>query len=223
MFMGLLGFLGFIGFVVFGIMWIVSLVKKNGKAIRNIIIAGISFIVFIVSIIVGVGSVVNEVVKEVEEGPKKVEDTNDETDTNDSDEESKEEEIENTEFAIGEKVELDGQVVEVTEVEKSDGDEFEKPSDGKEFVIVHVSIENNSDDEISYNPFNFKMKNSNGQIEDSGFTIIDSDTALSSGDLAPGGNVSGTISFEQPKGDDELQLIFEPGFWDTDKIVFNIS
>lgn len=135
-----------------------------------------------------------------------------------TDEETEEE----TEFGIGEKVELDGQVVEVTEVERSSGDDFDKPKEGHEYVIVHILIENNSDDEISYNPFNFKMKNSNGQIEDSVFTMVDSDTALSSGELAPGGNVSGTLAFEQPVDDDELQLIFEASFWSDKKVIFNL-
>ncbi len=156
---------------------------------------------------------------EVADGPEKVESEETEGET----EEEKEEDIENTEFGVGEKVKLDGQVVEVTEVEKSQGDDFESPSEGNEFVIVHVAIENNGEDEISYNPFNFKMKNSDGQIEDEGMLIVDSDTSLSSGDLAPGGNVSGTLSFEQPKDDDGLELIFEPGFWGTDEIVFNLS
>src|SRR5699024_3597255 len=155
------------------------------------------------------------------DGPSKVD--NGEEGNEESKEESKEEEIENTEFEVGEKVELDGQMVEVTKVEKSQVNDFDTPSDGNEFVIVHVSIENNGDEEISYNPFNFKMQNSNGQIEDMGLITVDNDTALSSGDLAPGGNVSGTLSFEQPKDDDGLKLIFEPGFWSTDEIVFNVS
>lgn len=160
-----------------------------------------------------------------DDGPKKVEEasTDVSNDEESEDDASKEDEIENKEFGVGEKVELDGQVVEVTEVEKSEGNEFDKPAEGNEYVIVHVSIENNSDEEISYNPFNFKMKNSDGQIEDQGLITIDNDTSLSSGELAPDGNVSGTLSFEQPKDDDGLQLIFEPKFWDTDQITFNLQ
>src|SRR5699024_1679941 len=104
-------------------------------------------------------------------------------------------------------------ILTVTDVTKSSGSDFDKPKDGKEYVIVHVSIENNSDKEVSYNPFDFKMKNSQGQIESQAFTTVDSDTSLSSGDLAEGGNVSGTVSFEQPIDDGNLQLIFEPSFW----------
>src|SRR5690625_1774410 len=140
-----------------------------------------------------------------------------------SDEKEKSEDEEKTEFDIDEKVELDNRVIQVTDVEKSDGDDFDKPKEGNEFVIVHVSIENNGDKEVSYNPLDFKMKNSNGQIEDTTFTTIDSDSSLSSGDLAPGGNVSGTLAFEQPIDDEELQLIFEASFWSDKEIIFNLQ
>src|SRR5690625_67335 len=76
------------------------------------------------------------------------------------------EEEEKTEFDIDEKVELDNRIVQVTDIEKSDGDDFDKPKEGNEFVIVHVSIENNGDEEVSYNPLDFKMKNSNGRSEE---------------------------------------------------------
>src|SRR5690625_5031090 len=136
---------------------------------------------------------------------------------------AKEEETEEkTEFELGEKVELNDNIVEVVEVEKSTGDDFDKPKEGKEYVIVHVSIENNGDEDTSYNPYDFKMKNSNGQIEDPAFSIIDSDTALNSGELAPGGNVSGTMVFEQEIDDDQLQLIYEASFWSDKEIVFNL-
>lgn len=182
--------------------------------------------VWLIAIIIVIGMFSgNDDSKETSGEPQVVEeegDTKEKEDDSNEDEEN-EENIEDKKFGIGEKVELDGHVVEVTEVEKSSGDDFDKPSEGKEFVIVHISIENNSDDEISYNPFNFKMKNSNGQIEEQTFTTIDSDTSLSSGELASGGNVEGTIPFEQPIDDDELQLIFEPSFWKTSEIVFNLQ
>jgi len=181
--------------------------------------------VWLIVIILAIGIFGSSGDDEASDGPEKVESEEAEETESDETEESEDEEeaIEDAEFGVGEKVKLDGQVVEVTEVEKSQGSDFDTPSDGNEYVIVHVSIENNGEDDISYNPFNFKMKNSNGQIEDQGLITVDSDTSLSSGDLAPGGNVSGTLSFEQPKDDEGLQLIFEPGFWGTDEIIFNLN
>lgn len=151
------------------------------------------------------------------------------TDDNDQNEEStsntdtEEAEEEKTNFGINEEIEFGDRIVAITDVEYSDGNDFDKPQEGKEYVIVSVTIENDSDEEISYNPLHFKMQNSQGQIEDKAFTVVDSDTALSSGDLAPGGSVSGTITFEQPKDDGELILIFEPGFWSNKRITIDLN
>ncbi|WP_164214965.1 DUF4352 domain-containing protein [Virgibacillus sp. YIM 98842] len=145
------------------------------------------------------------------------------TDEGEEGTEADEEELTEDEFSVGEAVQLGDNVLTVTEVEKSDGDEFDQPKSGNEYVIVHVEIENSGEENISYNPFNFKMANSEGQIVDQALTIIDSDTALESGELAPGGTVSGTIVFEQPADDPELQLQFEPSFWSGDMIKINLQ
>lgn len=182
-----------------------------------------------VIIAIGVFAGSGDDVEQTSGDPKVVEDSEEkESDSKDEKKEKKkkekkEKDLENQEFSVGEKVEFNGYIVEVTSVEKSSGNEFEKPQQGKEYVIVHVSIENNGDKEIDYNPFHFKMKNSNGQIEDHAFTIIDNDTKLSSGELAPGGNISGTVTFEQPIDDDGLQLIFEPSFWSAKQVIFNLQ
>ena len=109
-------------------------------------------------------------------------------------------------IALGESGTYKGVTITVTKVEKSEGTSIDSPKDGMEFVIVHVKIENTGKKNISYNPFDYKIINSKKQITDQAFTIVDSDTALSSGELAPGGEIEGTISFEQPKDDENLIL-----------------
>ncbi len=96
----------------------------------------------------------------------------------------------------------------ITKVSKSLGDEFNKPKDGKEFVIISLKIENKSDKKVSYNPFYWKIENGNGQEEDQSIFGADNDTSLESGDLKSGGFVEGTICFEAPKGDNNLKLNF---------------
>lgn len=194
---------------------------------RHKILTGVLAIVLITFLAAALGGDDDEKAPKKTDTPVVVEKDNDEQaeeadDVEKQEAENEEELLDNEEFNVGDKVEFSGQIVEITKVEKSKGSDFDKPSEGKEYVIVHVSIENNSDKEISYNPFNFKMKNSNGQIETQSFTMVDSDTSLSSGDLAPGGNVSGTIAFEQPIDDEALQLFFEPGFWDDKRLIFNL-
>jgi len=94
----------------------------------------------------------------------------------------------------------------IIEVKRSNGKTYDKPAEGKEFIIVKIKIENNTKEKISYNIYDWKMENSKGQEEGFAFTTIDSDTNLSSGDLNKGGYKEGTIVFEQPKGDKNLKL-----------------
>lgn len=67
------------------------------------------------------------------------------------------------------------------------------------------------------------MQNSQGQIERRNTLASDSNTLLSSGSLASGGNVSGTITFEQPMGDEDLKLIFEPSIFSDDRLIINLT
>lgn len=113
---------------------------------------------------------------------------------------------EKTEFSQNETVSFKGVDFTVTNVEKTVGGEFDTAKEGYEYVIVSIKIENKSEEKISYNPFDWQMENSNGQEESTTFTTVDSDTALSSGDLNAGGVVEGTLAFEQPQGDTGLKL-----------------
>jgi len=127
------------------------------------------------------------------------------------------------EFKIGDTVQLGDNVLTVTKVDKSAGNEFDKPKQGNEFVIVHVRIENKGKDKIDYNPLDFKLQNSNGQLVDAAITGIGNDTALQAGQLTPGGKVEGSITFEAPKGDTKLQLQYTPSFWSDKTIKVNLQ
>lgn len=122
-----------------------------------------------------------------------------------------------TVFGVNQAVVKNNVELTVTKVKKSSGSEYDKPKSGMEFVIVTVKYKNTSSDEkVSYNPYDFKMKNSKGQITDQTFTTVNQDTELSSGDLAPGGQIEGTIAFEQPKGDKALVLQYTGNIFKTD-------
>lgn len=121
-------------------------------------------------------------------------------------------------YKVGDTIRLGDNRLTINETKKSQGKDYDKPKSGNEFVIVKVTIENAGKSEISYNPFDFKIQNSQGQITDYAFTTVNQDTALQSGDLAPGGKVSGTLAFEAPKNDPKLQLQYKPGFFSGDMI-----
>ena len=130
---------------------------------------------------------------------------------------------EKTEYNQGEEARLGKGAITVTNVERSQGTTYSKPKNGKEYVIVHVTIENKGNSNLSYNPFYFKMQNSQGQQEGMTFTIVNQDTALESGELIPGGKVSGTIAFEQPKGDTGLMLVYSDSIWSSKELKIKLQ
>lgn len=128
-------------------------------------------------------------------------------------------------YNVGQTVKVSDSEMTVTKVERSNGSDYDKPQkDGDEFVIVTVSIKNDGKDKLSYNPFYFKVQNSQGQITGSAITSTNQSTALNSGDLAPGGSISGTIVFEEPKGDAGLVLQYQDNvFANGTKLQFKLS
>ena len=111
-----------------------------------------------------------------------------------------------TTFNVNETAVYEGANYTVTNVEYSNGSEWDKPADGKQFVVVTVKIENKSDSKTSYNVYDWKMVNSQGQEDDQSFSTIDSDTNLGSGTLAANGTKTGTIVFEEPIDESSLKL-----------------
>ncbi len=130
---------------------------------------------------------------------------------------------EKTEYNQGEEARLGNGAITINKVEKSQGNTYDKPKSGKEFVIVYLTIENKGNSNLSYNPFYFKMQNSQGQQEDTTFTVIDNDTALHSGELIPGGKITGTVTFEEPIGDDGLVLIYNDNIWSSKELKINLK
>lgn len=126
-------------------------------------------------------------------------------------------------YAVNEDVKLNDAIIKVTKVEKSNGSQYDKPKDGMEFVVVTVSIKNDGKNEISYNPFDFKMQNSKGQITDETFTTVNNSTALNSGNLAGGGEITGTIAFEQPKNDSALVLKYKGNMFSSKEVKIKLN
>lgn len=96
----------------------------------------------------------------------------------------------------------------VTSVNYSNGEDYDTPSSGNKFVIVTIKIENKSSKTISYNTWDWKIINSQGQIDGETFTTIDSDTNLGSGDLARNGSKTGTMVFEVPINETSIKLYY---------------
>ncbi len=105
------------------------------------------------------------------------------------------EEDANKEYAVGETIKLGDHRLTVTDVKKSTGGDFDKPKPGHEYVVVSVNIYNGGKEDIPYNPLDFEMRNSKGNITKMTISMVNQNTALNSGQLAPKGQVTGSIVF----------------------------
>lgn len=154
--------------------------------------------------------------------PKKSENTTQQQ-TESKETNTKEDDSKSEDFYIGDEIVMGDYVLTVDKTEKSSGSDYDKPKKGNEFLIISVTIKNNGEEEISYNPYDFTVQNGNGQVNDITFTTVDSDTALNSGKLIAGGSVSGTLAFEVPKGDKNLLLRYQPDFWSDKEIQIHLK
>jgi hypothetical protein len=86
------------------------------------------------------------------------------------------------------------------------------PKPGARFVFVTVRYDNGTAKESSFNPYDWKLQDAAGVRRQSAFFVGDRGDALSSGSVAPGGFVSGSIVFEAPVGDVRLEMVYDIPF-----------
>lgn len=118
-----------------------------------------------------------------------------------------------TEYKVGDVVKIDDYTMAVNKIERNwrSPAEYDKPESGKEYVLVEVTITNEGKKSISYNTFDFKIQDSNGVQKTEAFTMATN--KLNSGDLAPGGKITGNLVYDVPTGATGLKLLFSPTFW----------
>ena len=94
----------------------------------------------------------------------------------------------------------------VTNVGRSQGSEYDKPSEGKEYIIVTIKITNDSSSTIKYNAMDWKLADdNNGEVGES-FTIVDKNTTMGNGSLEAGKSIEKTITFEKELNSANLKL-----------------
>lgn len=136
---------------------------------------------------------------------------------------SEKKETKQKEYGLKDKVDLGKQTLTVTKVSTSKGSDFATPKKGNVFVLIDVTIQNTSDEEIDYNALYFSVQNPEGQIDETGFSMLDVPHPLNSGKLAPNGKVSGTLVVEEAKSHvKDLILLYEKP-WDEKKVQIHLK
>lgn len=122
---------------------------------------------------------------------------------------------------VGDKVQVGGTALTITKAErKAQIGDFQKASAGNTYVIVEVVVENVGTGKESYNPFFFKVKDSEG-FEYQG-TISTDAQALKSGELAAGEKARGSVVFEIKEASKGLVLTYDNNLFGGDPIKVQI-
>lgn len=95
--------------------------------------------------------------------------------------------------------------------------EFIKPEAGNHFVAMQVTLNNGSSDSKNANPFDFKLKDSKGQVHDIAFNTDPACGIWQAVDLAKGASLGPKPMCFEAAGDaaSALTIIWSPGFFSS--------
>ncbi|MGX7153413.1 DUF4352 domain-containing protein [Enterococcus sulfureus] len=125
-------------------------------------------------------------------------------------------------FNVGDTADLKGYQITVNSVEFSNGNEYQQPAEGKQYVIINITIKNNTGDKAAFNPLDYSI-NEDGVSSTAGFGYLDGVETLNSGDLDNGATITGNLIGEaNPNA--KLKLRYEGNYFLKDKqIDFNLK
>jgi hypothetical protein len=88
------------------------------------------------------------------------------------------------------------------------------------YIVADVKIFNRDDKAQPYNVFDWSLQTPNGQVVDIDFTTVET---LSSGDLVPGGEVTGKVVFEVGTQKGDFYLIYKPDAFDGARGIWKVT
>lgn len=125
-------------------------------------------------------------------------------------------------YKVGQTASYKGYKIKVNSVSYSSGNEYEQPDSGKQYVIVNVTITNNTDESQDYNPYDFKL-NADGNNTDLDEIYTDVDNTLNAGSLDKGASVTGNMVGQASTSVSKLQLQYQTSVWNDKTVKFDLK
>jgi hypothetical protein len=127
-------------------------------------------------------------------------------------------------FGVGEATTLNDIVVILKGVDENAGKDYNKPEDGKVFVLCAFEIENNSSKDISIS----SLMSFDAYVDDYSTNMslsaqMTSDLGQLDGSVASGKKMSGAIGYEVPADWKVIEISFTPDFWRGKDIKFIVE
>ena len=130
-------------------------------------------------------------------------------------------------FKVGQTIQFNHIEMKVDEVKFLPNDDMNEASQGKQFVGVKVTIKNNSDEVLDYNPYDFKLNADGNRTDmDAMYTAENEygNNTLNAGELEKGASVTGCMVGEANKNTKKLELDYNGDlFTEEAKITINLK
>lgn len=196
--------------------------KKQGGIVKWIVIA------VVVLVVIGAAAGGKD-----DNEPKKVGDTKVSTKSNDNSSDARpadaetvisEELDKETTFKKGEIAELNNVQVTLIDYKESTGSEYNKPADGKVFLLAEFEIANNTDKELAISSMlSFEAYADDYKLDYSLGAMIDKEGSQLDGSIAAGKKMKGWIGWEVPQDYQNVEIHFTDNVWSSEKFIFVIE
>ena len=193
--------------------------KKKGGCLKTILI--------VIGVIIVIG-IIGSVMGGKDSEPKKV--NNDTTtdgtqSTADTSQDNKE--PEQTEFTVGDTVNLNDVEITLVNTVESSGNEYLTPDEGNEFLILEFEIANNSSKDINISSVaNFEAYCDDYSLNQDILGLqapeVEGKNQLD-GSVAAGKKMNGVIAYQVPTGFQKFEINVSPSFWSAKDIHFVIN
>lgn len=125
-------------------------------------------------------------------------------------------------YKVGETVKINDMYMAIDKIKISNGTRSSRPDEGKEYLIVTVTVKNGSNSKRKYGD-DFQLQDAKGQVNDSLVTMMDANQTFRGGDLAPKGEVTGTMTFLSVKGATGLSLNYKGEIFGNNIVHFKLN
>ena len=129
-------------------------------------------------------------------------------------------ELDQETFAVGDIIEMGDLTLTVNEIAFPEGDNFTKPDEGKKFIVVDLTLVNNSSEAKAVSSMlQMYLKDTTGQKYDLDLMAsVASGGTTPDGEIAPSEKIRGQVSFQVPEDIDGLVFVFDADVFGFGKV-----
>jgi hypothetical protein len=120
--------------------------------------------------------------------------------------------VDKTNYIVGDTITVGDFEIVIKRVEFSDGEEQNRPSDGKSFANVYIHAKNNGDRPVPLSPSDFTFYDQTGAECSIATTGYFAESQLSDTKLDKGDEINANILYEMPISNLDFKVIYAPEF-----------